>query len=311
MDSLFDVPLYKNNIDKSKEHILKIDDKEELNINKKCSLYYGDSLDYLTGLDSESVNFVITSPPYANQRKGSYNGVGEFEYVEWFLKYSKEIYRVLSNDGSFVLNIKEHTVDGQKSLYVMKLVIAMVEFQGWRLVDEYIWHKSNAVPGKWNNRFRNAWEHCYHFSKNKKFIMNQDMVKVPISEGTKKRMGSVDKGYAKSVSKTGSRYSANMAYYLDKETAYPTNVLYGSTETTNKKHPAVYPLWIPEWFIKLFSNEGDIVLDPFMGSGTTALACLNLNRVSIGAEYEEKFINIYKDRLVKEYPHIDIEILLK
>lgn len=272
-------------------------------------IYNGNSLDYLKSLDDESVQLIITSPPYANQRKNNYESIHEKDYVQWFLEYTKEMQRVLKKDGSFVLNIKEHTVDGQKSLYVMKLVLSMVEEQGWRFVDEYIWHKTTAVPGKWNNRFRNAWEHCYHFAKEPKFVMNQDAVKVPIGDWAESRLKNINKNTVKRKSNTGSNYNAKESAFLDRKMVYPTNVLYGAGETTNKKHPAVYPLWLPEWFIKLFSNENDIVLDPFMGSGTTALACLNLKRKSIGAELKEEYIEVYKERILSQYPNTNINII--
>ena len=133
-------------------------------------VYEGDCLEVLQGFPDNSVDLIVTSPPYADNRKPPYVGVPVDGYVEWLLPRTKEMLRVLKSDGSFVLNIKEIAVNGERHTYVIEAILAMRQ-QGWFWVEEYIWYKTASVPGKWPNRFRNAWERCLHFSKNKHFKM--------------------------------------------------------------------------------------------------------------------------------------------
>ena len=124
-------------------------------------------------------DLIMTSPPYAEKRISSYGGTPPSKYVEWFLPISKQLLRLLKPQGSFVLNIKEHPIGGERQTYVLELILEMRK-QGWRWIEEYCWYKKNSFPGKWNNRFRDSWERCLHFSKQKEISMYQDSVTVPI-----------------------------------------------------------------------------------------------------------------------------------
>lgn len=271
-------------------------------------LTIGDSLDGMRKLADKSVNLIVTSPPYADARKKTYGGVKVDEYVEWFLPYAQEMYRVLSDDGSFILNIKERVVNGERHTYVMELVIALRKM-GWLFTEEYMWHKTTTTPGKWPNRFRDLWEHCYHFTKNKKFIMNQDAVKVPIGDWSKTRLKNLSENDMKrNDSATGSGYGRTMANWVGKETVYPGNVLHGASETGNTGHSASFPVWLPEWFIKLFSNENAVVMDPFIGSGSTAIASLNLNRNILGFELLDKYAELSLERVRQKTSNADYSI---
>ena len=255
------------------------------------TIYVESSLETMSKMDDKSVDLIVTSPPYADARKSTYGGVKVDEYVEWFKEYSSEMYRVL------------------KDTYVMELVLDMVK-QGWLFTEEYMWHKTTTTPGKWPNRFRDLWEHCYHFTKSKKFVMNQDDVKIPIGDWSKKRLNNLsEKDQKRTDSATGSGYGRNMSNWVGKETVYPGNVLHGASETKNTGHSAAFPVWIPEWFIKLFSNEGDIVYDPFMGSGSTAIAALNLGREVIGSELLEKYADISVERVLKYHDESKITVM--
>ncbi|MDD5287759.1 MAG: site-specific DNA-methyltransferase [Dehalococcoidales bacterium] len=248
------------------------------------SIICGDCLNVLKTLPDTSVNLIFTSPPYADNRKNTYDGVPIDRYVEWFLPIAVELKRVLKPDGSFVLNIKERTEDGERQTYVIELILAMKK-QGWLWTEEYVWHKKNCYPGKWPNRFRDAWERCLHFTKQKKFQMYQEAVMVPMGDWTQKRLVRLSEtDLIRDESKVGSGFGKNISHWMDRKYAYPTNVLHLATECSNRGHSASFPLALPTWFIKLFSQEKDIVLDPFMGSGTTAIACLNLNRHYVGIE---------------------------
>jgi site-specific DNA-methyltransferase (adenine-specific) len=232
-------------------------------------LYLGDCKDELLKLPDNSVDLIVTSPPYADQRKGTYGGINPDKYVEWFLPISKELLRVLKPTGTFVLNIKEKVNGGERSTYVMELIIAMRK-QGWLWTEEFIWHKKNCYPGKWPNRFRDAWERLLQFNKDKKFSMYQEEVMVPMGSWKTERLKNLsDTDKIRDNSKVGSGFGKNISNWIDRDKAYPTNVLHLATECNNKNHSAAFPQELPEWFIKLFTKEGDTVLDPFMGSGTT------------------------------------------
>lgn len=260
-------------------------------------IYHGDCREILKTLPDECVDLVITSPPYADRRKHTYGGVPPDQYVEWFLPISLELKRVLKPEGSFVLNIKERVIDGERGTYVMELVLAMRK-QGWFWIEEYCWHKKNCYPGKWPNRFRDAWEHCYHFTKQKHFKMYQEAVMVPMGNWAERRLKYLTKNdLVRDESRSKSGFGKRVANWIGRELVYPTNVLHLATEVTNKNHSAVFPIELPSWFIKLFTQEGDVVLDPFIGSGTTALAAQRLNRKYIGIELQAEYIEIAQAKL--------------
>ena len=142
-------------------------------------IYRDDSAERLKKIPDNSVDLIVTSPPYADQRKKTYGGIHPDRYVEWFLPISAELLRVLKPTGTFILNIKEKVVNGERSIYVMQLILAMRQ-QGWIWTEEFIWHKKNSYPGKWPNRFRDSWERLLQFNKEKKFNMYQEEVMVPI-----------------------------------------------------------------------------------------------------------------------------------
>jgi site-specific DNA-methyltransferase (adenine-specific) len=258
-------------------------------------LYYGDSLLVLKSLPNDSIDLIVTSPPYSDQRKTTYGGVHPDKYVDWFLPISKELLRVLKPTGSFILNIKEKVYDGERHTYVIELILALRE-QGWLWTEEYMWHKRNSFPGKWPNRLRDAWERLLHFTKNKKFNMYQDAVKVPIGDWSKTRLKNLSEtDKVRDESKVGSGFGKKIENWVGKDMVLPDNVLYIATESGNKNHSAVFPEGLPEWFIKLFTVEGDVVLDPFLGSGTTCKVAYRMNRNSIGIELDNDYFNQTKD----------------
>jgi site-specific DNA-methyltransferase (adenine-specific) len=253
------------------------------------AVYCGDSRDALQSLPESSVDLIVTSPPYADQRTATYGGVHPDKYVEWFLPIAAQLNRVLKADGSFILNIKEKVVNGERHTYVLDLIKSMKGI-GWLWTEEYVWHKSNCFPGKWPTRFRDAWERCLHFTKSKKFNMYQDEVKVPIGDWSKSRLKNLsEKDLVRDESKVGSGFGKNVSNWKDKELVYPTNVLRFATECGNKGHSAAFPEQLPTWFIKLFSKPDDVVLDPFFGSGTTGVAAIKLKRNVIGIDKESAY----------------------
>src|SRR5438046_4056996 len=150
-------------------------------------IIHGDCRGILPTLPSEYADLIITSPPYADNRSKTYGGVPVSRYVEWFLAISAQIQRILKPEGSFVLNIKERVVNGERHTYVLELILAMRK-QGWLWTEEYMWHKKNSYPGKWPNRFRDGWERCLQFTKSKHFAMYQDAVRIPMGDWSKSRL---------------------------------------------------------------------------------------------------------------------------
>lgn len=262
-------------------------------------LVLGDCFKILQEIPSNSVNLIVTSPPYADSRKNSYGGVSPNEYVEWFLPITSELKRVLKDDGSFVLNIKEKVVDGERHTYVLELILAMKK-QGWLWTEEYMWHKRNSTPGKWSNRFRDAWERCLQFNKEKKFKMFQESVMIPTGDWAKTRLKNLSENdRIRFNSQAGSGFGKNIANWVGRDKAYPTNVLHLATECGNKNHSAAFPKSLPSWFIKLFTEENDIVLDPFAGSGTTCIAAYELNRRFIGIELKREYFELAEKNIEK------------
>ena len=249
----------------------------------------GDCLEKLKEVASSSVDLIVTSPPYADQRKNTYGGIKPEKYVAWFLPIAAELFRVLKNDGTFILNIKEKVQNGERSTYVLELILEMKR-QGWLWTEEFIWHKKNCYPGKWPNRFRDAWERLLQFNKSKKFNMYQEAVMVPMGGWAKNRLKNLsDIDKIRDDSKVGSGFGKNISNWLERDMAYPTNVLHLATECGNKNHSAAFPESLPEWFIKLFTQEYDTVLDPFMGSGTTVFVANRMNRNAIGIDIVDEY----------------------
>lgn len=260
-------------------------------------IHSGKCEDILQTLPDSSVDLIVTSPPYADRRNHTYGGIHPQHYVDWFLPISAELYRVLKPEGSFILNIKERVIDGQRGTYVMQLVLKMLE-QNWCWTEEYCWHKKNSYPGKWPNRFRDAWEHCYHFTKQKEFKMYQEEVMVPIGEWARKRLDNPIKSDSeRRGSQTKSGFGRKVSNWAGRDQVFPDNVLYLATEVSNKNHSAVFPIELPSWFIRLFTKAGDIVLDPFIGSGTTALAASRLDRKYIGIESNDAYVEMAKETI--------------
>ena len=286
---------------------------------KKDEIYHNDCLDQINKFPDNCIDLIVTSPPYAGKRgTKQVEQIPIKEYVKWFLPISLGLQRILKPTGSFVLNIKEPAVKHERSTYVIELILRMRE-QGWYWTEEYVWRKTTSFPGKWSNRFRDGWERCLHFTKNTEFKMNQDAVKIPIGEwaksrlmknnGTEKRkiteMSKDDRKRRRS--KSGSGLERQVANWLDRDMVFPDNVLeFAPIVNNKKKHSAAFPDELPEWFIKLFTDPGDLVLDPFIGSGTTAIAAVKLKRHYIGIEKQREYWNLAKKnvRLAKVVPEI-------
>ncbi len=263
----------------------------------ESKLMLGDCYEELKKIPDNSIDLIFTSPPYADSRKNTYGGVSPEKYVGWFLPISGELLRVLKPTGTFVLNIKEKVVNGERHTYVIELVLEMRK-QGWFWTEEFIWHKKNSYPGKWPNRFRDSWERLLQFNKNKHFHMYQEEVMVPMGDWANKRLKNLSEtDKVRDPSRVGSGFGKNISNWIGREKAFPSNVLHLATETKNRSHSAVFPEDLPEWFIKLFTKKGDCVLDPFMGSGTTVFVAQRLERNSVGIEILPEYFKVVQQSL--------------
>lgn len=272
----------------------------------KADIQLGDCLEVLRSFADNTFDLIVTSPPYADSRSKTYGGIKPDDYVAWFLPRSSEFLRVLKPTGSFILNIKEKATNGERHTYVLELILSLRK-QGWLWTEEFIWHKKNCYPGKWPNRFRDAWERCLQFNKSKKFKMYQDTVRVPMGEWAQTRLKSLGKNdVIRFNSQAGSGFGKNIANWLNRDLAYPTNVIHLATETGNKNHSATFPRSLPEWFIKLFTQEYDWVLDPFLGSGTTCEVAQEMGRNSVGIDIVPEYYHMAKSK-IKEVENLLFE----
>ncbi len=252
----------------------------------------------LQQINSSSVDLVITSPPYAEQRKDKYKSIAADKYIEWFLPIASQIKRILKPTGSFMLNMKAHCEKGERTLYVMELVIALKKYIGFKFIDEYVWYKS-ASPRRKSVRLKNAWEPFYHFAIDKNYI-NHDVIQIKSSStfGNKR-------GY-----KCFNDLTGNIGGYHDiadqqNGSTDPDNILYFPTSLLVKDkfpHPAKFPLELINFFIRGFSPQNGTVCDPFIGSGITALASLILGRQCIGIDIEKKYCNMTFQRIEEYIP---------
>lgn len=262
-----------------------------------AEIKHGDCLNVLADYPDNTFDLIVTSPPYADRRKNTYGGIAPENYVEWFLPRSEQFLRVLKPAGTFILNIKEKAENGERHTFVLELILALRK-QGWLWTEEFIWHKKNCYPGKWPNRFRDAWERCLQFNKTRHFKMNQEAVMVPMGDWADARLKALGKNdVVRFDSQVGSGFGKNIANWLGRDKAYPTNVLHLATECSNKSHSAAFPEALPEWFIKLFTDEGDTVLDPFVGSGTTCAVAQKMRRNSVGIEILAEYCGLAEEEV--------------
>lgn len=259
----------------------------------KHRLLCGDSrngADVARLLGGEKINLAVTSPPYASQREydeaSGFKPIPPDEYVGWWDLVQAVVRAHLAADGSFFINIKPHCDNGQRSLYVMDMVLAMVRRWGWRFVDEFCWYKQ-GMPGVFGDRFKNEWEPVYHFAlgpcKVRHLAVGHESQHVPAgSVGSNARMqgkGDPLRGRGKGL-------------------AAPGNVLKVAPDSAGVgTHEARFPVGLPAFFIKAFSDPNDVILDapiplpigdvvfePFGGAGTTLVAAEQLARRCFAVE---------------------------
>lgn len=264
-------------------------------------LLNGDCLDVMRGMNDNIVNTWVTSPPYAKQRQ--YNGAESKDYLKFLSPIIIEAKRILKDDGSIFINIKEHCDKGQRDLYVFKMIIHFVEVVGLRFVDEFVWTKTNPFPTGSSSRLKDGFERVLHFTKIKKhkFYPNNVLVK---SES--KWLESEKKRSNKGSHNTKNGSGMNMSKRIASDMVRPSNVIKGTSSNLNIGHPAVYPEYLPEFFINLTTNEGDTVGDMFMVSGTTGIVCKKTKRNFIGIELDKEYFELAQKRIKEETAQLSL-----
>lgn len=255
-------------------------------------------------MQGEKAALCFTSPPYAEQRKEQYGGTSEEKYWDWFTLIQSEIKYALKHDGNFVLNIKPNAKEYQRSLYVFDLVCSMVRLEEWLFVDEFCWLRT-GIPQQVVNRFKNAFEPCYWFAASDSFEWFPDNVKhesdsVPIAPGK----GAGDTNAARRQGKGGGAIQGNK---IASGFAYPSNVLNFKQNAEALGHPAAFPVELPTFFVKAMSASGECVYEPFSGSGTTLVACQNLQRKCRAIEISPNYCAVILERMSTAFPGIVIE----
>jgi site-specific DNA-methyltransferase (adenine-specific) len=271
-------------------------------LESQYKLHLGNTKNILDDMISknEKVDMIFTSPPYFAFRK-NYSGQDDGEigsihvddYADWFLEFTKRFLNVLKPNGSFFLNINEKIDKGVIHPVLDELKYKMRQ-QGWYLVAKpYIWFKKNSMPTNCKYRAIDRYEYVYHFSNSTKPKFRADNCRTEHSEVTKRR-------FKKPVTTINSRdgiYNSEMKE-LSKKGSLPHNVVIAASETNpGILHPAPFSVDLAEWFVKVGSDIGDTVLDPFAGSSTTGVASLKNGRNFIGIDLVEFNINFGKKRI--------------
>jgi len=268
-------------------------------------------------------NVVITSPPYATQREydstSGFRPIPPEEYADWYRDVAANVATILAEDGSYFLNIKEHADEGERSLYVKDLVIAHRRQWGWRFVDELCWRKTdNGVPGGWGNRFKNAWEPVFHFCRQPQIKFRPKRVghesedcfdyspNNPKSTSGSGLLGTGPRGAAADGGRNQDawqRSHKNLSTATNPEGRYtgiarPSNVIEVKSESAQGSHSAPFPRALVEFFLLAYSDPGDLVFDPFLGSGTTMAAAHVLDRAGCGCEISPAYCDVVLRRML-------------
>jgi|688.fasta_scaffold277528_1 site-specific DNA-methyltransferase (adenine-specific) len=275
-------------------------------------IYFGDSLELLDNIDDNSVDLVITSPPYADTIFYGDNVDNKtlLEYPEWFAEIGKKIKRILKPSGSFILNINDRVEKKERSLYALKTVIELKEMSGLKFHDTYIWAKQSGLPTGNKKRLNDKFEYIFHFVKDTNLNKcNMDIVREPYAKNTLGRIyrpdGTIkDVGINDKVNADGKIKNKSKKLDLNPLGKIPTNVFSFQTagvlrgnDYVGSEHPAAFNPELPKWFINWLTDENDVVLDPFIGSGTVAEVCIEMNRKYIGMELNVNYQNLIEKRI--------------
>ncbi|MGQ9910635.1 MAG: DNA-methyltransferase [Candidatus Flexifilum sp.] len=270
--------------------------------------YVGDALDLLSGLEDSSVDLVMTSPPFALQRKKAYGNEAEESYVDWLLQFSVELRRVIKETGSLVIDLGGAYRQGRpvRSLYNYRVLIRLCDEYGWKLAEEFFWFNPAKLPSpiEWVNkrkiRVKDAVNTVWWLSKSDFPKADVRQVLAPYSERMKKLLEDQESFYT--PKKRPSGHDISNHFGRDNGGAIPANLLQIPNTESNSAylrwcklvgtagHPARYPIRLPEFFIKFLTEEQDVVLDIFAGSNTTGAAAERLGRRWLSFEKEHRYV---------------------
>ena len=257
----------------------------------------GDSLELLKQLPDNSVDLVITSPPYADLKTYiDFKGILADDYVNWFIPYCKEIHRVLKPTGSFILNINDKVENGFRHPYVFDLISEIHKKTELKMFERLFWNKLKSLPNK--ARFGDRVEYLFWFAKQKGFKFNLDEMRTPYAEKSIQRMKNpLKKRFARNEENQVANDYKDWA--PNPKGALPTTLINISSESKRiaDNHVAVFPVALIEYFIKGSTDKGDLVLDIFMGTGTTAVAAKKLGRNWMGFELQQDYIDVANIRV--------------
>jgi site-specific DNA-methyltransferase (cytosine-N4-specific) len=275
---------------------------------KYGAAYLGDSLKLLDKLESESIDLVITSPPFALQREKSYGNVEQEVYVNWLFAFCEKVYRVLAPHGSFVLDLggAYQSKRPVRSLYNYRILIKLCDELDFRLAEEFFWYNPSKLPSpiEWVNkrkiRAKDAVNTIWWLSKTDNPKANVSNVLVPYSERMKKLLNDPEKFYQPKERPSG--HDIGKAFANNNGGAIPSNLLQiPNTESSSRyiqlcktvnitAHPARFPQKLPQFFINFLTDPGDTVLDIFAGSNTTGAAAESLQRHWIAFEQNRAYL---------------------
>jgi DNA modification methylase len=270
--------------------------------------YVGDSLLLLDSLEPDSIDLVLTSPPFALQRKKTYGNVEQEDYVDWLFEFCRKVYRILSPTGSFVLDLggAYQSKRPVRSLYNYRILIKLCDELEFKLAEEFFWFNPAKLPSpiEWVNkrkiRAKDAVNTVWWLSKTDYPKANVSNVLVPYSDRMKKLQANPQKYYTPKVRPSGHDISKSFA--IDNGGAIPSNLLEIPNTESNSSyiqicksasitpHPARFPQKLPMFFIKFLTEEGDRVLDIFAGSNTTGFAAEELGRKWVAFEEEPTYL---------------------
>ena len=260
------------------------------------AIHQGDSLELLKQLPDNSVDLVITSPPYADLKVYIDNGgILAKDYVNWFIPYCKEIERVIKPTGSFILNINDKVENGFRHPYVFDLISELHKQTGLKMFERLFWNKLKSLPNR--ARFGDRVEYLFWFAKEKGFKFNLDEMRTEYSEKSIKRMTKpLKKRFARTEGDDNIEYKD---WAPNPKGALPTTLVNISSESKRiaDNHVAVFPVDLVEYFIKGATDKADLVLDIFMGTGTTAVASRKLGRNWMGFELQQDYIDVANIRI--------------
>lgn len=264
---------------------------------------WGDAHKWLPALPESSVDLFFTSPPYANLR--DYSRIDPDHYAEWFLPFGEAMLQALKPTGSFILNIKDRVVNGERHPYVFELVLALRR-TGWRWIETYIWVKPNAIPGRFGTRTKDSWEYVFWFAKAKPYF-DLDAIRVPYrTTAAERARRELDPSPRRN---TAAGHGRKRSQTFRHGAADPGNVITVPLTYNQHRgvaHTAAMPERLAEFFVKAGAPEGGVVIDPFAGGGTTSVVASSLGRRAGGIELHHEHVVEARRRLSALQLQLDV-----